>query len=152
MTTPDHAATLHATAVSVAGRAVLLTGASGAGKSDLALRLIDRGAVLVADDRTVLAARNGRLFASPPATIAGRIEVRGIGIVTLPHAADVPVALVVDLDAAPERLPEARVRTLNGIDIPLIALDARENSAAIKVELALSGCPIALDWRVDGQR
>jgi serine kinase of HPr protein (carbohydrate metabolism regulator) len=143
-----HAATeqpLHATTVAIGGRAVLITGVSGAGKSDLALRLIDRGAVLVADDRTLLAARGGRLFASPPATIAGRIEVRGIGILALPHAAEVPVALVVDLDSAPERLPETRVKTLLGLDIPLIALDARENSAAIKVELALSRRPMALD-------
>ena len=145
MTESSHVETLHATTVAIGGRGVLITGASGAGKSDLALRLIDRGAVLVSDDRTVLAAREARLFASPPTTIAGRIEVRGVGIVPFPYTTDVAVALVVDLDSVPERLPEARVKTLYGIDIPLIAIDPRGNSAAIKVELALSGGPIALD-------
>lgn len=136
---------IHASAVSIGGKAVLLTGASGAGKSDLALRLIDRGAVLVADDQVELSARDGHLFASPPATIAGRIEVRGVGIVTMPFAADVPVACVIALDTPPERLPEARARALCGVAVPVATLDPRESSAPIKVELLLSGRPIALD-------
>lgn len=136
---------IHATAVSIGGKAVLLTGASGSGKSDLALRLIDRGAVLVADDQVELTVREARLFASPPATIAGRIEVRGVGIVTKPFAENMPVALIVDLDAVPERLPEAQIRVFDDVAVPLAALDPREISAPLKVELLLSACPTALD-------
>jgi len=136
---------IHATAVSIGGKAVLLTGASGSGKSDLALRLIDRGAVLVADDQVDLTLRDGVLHASPPQTIAGKIEVRGVGIVAMPFTRDVPVALAVDLDLPPERLPERHARVIGGASVPLAMLDAREISAPLKVELLLSGCPTALD-------
>src|SRR3546814_8060220 len=88
----------HATAVMLPDAqlgdwAVLLRGPSGVGKSDLALRLIDRGAVLVSDDQTLLSVAGGRLVAAPPAAIAGRLEARGLGIVDLPHRVGVPVAL-----------------------------------------------------------
>lgn len=136
---------LHATAVSLGGKAVLLTGASGRGKSDLALRLIDRGAVLIADDQVELSAQDGCLFAAPPATIAGRIEVRGVGIVTMPFARDVPVALLIDLGGAPERLPEPRIHMLGGVAVPMAMLDPREISAPLKVELLLSGRAMPLD-------
>jgi len=120
------------------GRAVLITGQSGAGKSDLALRLIDRGAVLIADDCTVLRREGGDLFASAPANIAGRIEVRGIGIVASPHVDGVPVRLIVDLDQAVERLPEPGiVREIAGIGIATTSLAGFEASAPIKVKLAL---------------
>ncbi|MBB4632034.1 HPr kinase/phosphorylase [Sphingosinicella soli] len=136
---------IHATAVSIGGRAVLLTGASGAGKSDLALRLIDRGAVLIADDQVELRAREGRLFAAPPEAIAGKIEVRGVGIVPMAFAEDVPVACIIDLDTRPERLPEPRTQTLGGVAVPVAAVDPREISAPLKVELLLSGGAIPLD-------
>ena len=137
--------TLHATAVGIGGRAVLLTGPSGSGKSDLALRLIDRGATLIADDRVALTRVGERLFAAPPATIAGLIEVRGVGIVPLRHVAGVAVALVVDLAAAPDRLPAATSVTLAGVPIPRIALVAHEASAAIKVERALTTLGLDLE-------
>ena len=131
--------TLHATSVSVAGRGVLIEGVSGAGKSDLALRLIDRGAQLVSDDYSYIQRRGGRIIDGPPATIAGKIEVRGIGIVVMPHVGEAPVALIVALGEPAARLPEpGYARTLLGVDIPLLALDGREASAAIKVELALA--------------
>jgi serine kinase of HPr protein (carbohydrate metabolism regulator) len=136
---------IHATAVSIGGKAVLLTGASGAGKSDLALRLIDRGAVLVSDDQVELRLQDGVLRASPPPTIEGRIEVRGVGIVVMPFVTDVPVALVIDLDLPPERLPELRERVVAGTSVRLALIDPREISAPLKVELLLSGCPTALD-------
>jgi serine kinase of HPr protein (carbohydrate metabolism regulator) len=131
--------TIHATCVAIGGRAVLLTGKSGSGKSDLALRLIDRGATLVSDDGTLLEARNGRAYAGAPESIAGRMEVRGLGIIPLPALADVPVALCIVLDAAMERMPEEilPVRAIEGIDIPVLALDPFENSAPVKVEKAL---------------
>ena len=136
---------LHATAVAIAGRAVLLTGASGAGKSDLALRLIDRGAVLIADDQVELTNDGFRLLASAPATIAGLVEVRGVGIVPVAHTGSVQVALVVDLEAIPERLPEAGSRTILHHRIPLIALDPHAASAAIKVEHALIAFGIGVE-------
>jgi len=127
---------IHATAVAIEGWAVLLTGPSGAGKSDLALRLIDRGAVLVADDQVELAVVGGRLVASAPATIAGRMEVRGVGIVEMP-CVTAPVALAIALDRPVERMPDPGVREIAGIPLALAAVAAFEPSAPLKVELAL---------------
>lgn len=131
--------TLHATCVAIGGRGVLLTGASGSGKSDLALRLIDRGAELVSDDGTVVEARGGGLFARPSPNIAGKIEVRGIGILEMPHRAEASMALWVALDEAPVRMPDKPLPTLmiEDIAIPLIALAPFEASAPLKVEQAL---------------
>ncbi|HEX8621161.1 MAG TPA: aldolase [Allosphingosinicella sp.] len=128
---------LHASCVAIGGRAVLLAGRSGSGKSDLALRLIDRGAALVSDDYTELRRSRGRLLARAPATIAGRIEVRGIGILEMPAAADVPVCLHADLERVPDRLPEAARIRLAGEDVPSVALAALEPSAPLKLEQAL---------------
>lgn len=131
--------TLHATTVSVGGRGILIEGPSGAGKSDLALRLIDRGAILVSDDSSFVQRRSGALVASPPATIAGKIEVRGIGIVDMPHVDAVPIALIVALGDPVARLPEpGEARRVLGVDVPLLALEGREASAPIKVEFALA--------------
>lgn len=129
--------TIHASCVAIRGRAVLIEGRSGSGKSDLALRLIDRGATLVSDDYTLLTRDGTRLIASPPATIAGRIEVRGLGLIELPHLASAPVALVAAI-AVPERLPEPQPpRRIAGIELPVIAIAALEPSAPLKLELAL---------------
>lgn len=129
--------TLHATSVAIDGRAVLLCGPSGAGKSDLALRLIDRGAVLVSDDYTLAKRVDGRLLATAPGTIAGKMEVRGIGIVVMPSLAEAPVALLVDLADKVERMPEAARRWVAGVEVPLVTLAPLEASAPVKVELAL---------------
>jgi serine kinase of HPr protein (carbohydrate metabolism regulator) len=132
---------LHASCVAIGGRAVLIAGRSGTGKSDLALRLIDRGAVLVSDDYTEVRRRDRTLFATPPARIVGKIEVRGVGIVETPHLAEAEVALLVDLDGEVERMPEAQTRRLAGIDVPAVALAALEASAPVKVELLLKALP-----------
>jgi serine kinase of HPr protein (carbohydrate metabolism regulator) len=130
--------TIHASCVAIEGRAVLVEGRSGAGKSDLALRLIDRGATLVSDDYTTLLRRDGALIARPPANLAGKIEVRGIGIVEMPHVADIPVGLIVSITDAPPRMPEGgRVRRIAGVELREIALPSLEPSAPIKVEIAL---------------
>jgi serine kinase of HPr protein (carbohydrate metabolism regulator) len=129
--------TIHASCVSIGGRAVLIAGASGSGKSDLALRLIDRGASLVSDDYTQIVAIAGRLVASPPPTIAGRMEVRGVGLVDMRFEEGVTVCLLVDLDRQPERLPEGAEADVAGLDLPVIGLAAHEDSAPIKVETAL---------------
>lgn len=129
--------TLHATSVAIDGRAVLLCGPSGSGKSDLALRLIDRGAVLVSDDYTLVKRVDGRLLATAPGAIAGKMEVRGIGIVAMPPLAEAPVALLVDLSDRIERMPQAARRWVAGMEVPLVTLAPLEASAPIKVELAL---------------
>lgn len=130
--------TLHATSVAINGRAVLLCGVSGIGKSDLALRLIDRGATLISDDYTLVKRVDGRLVATAPATIVGKMEVRGLGIVAMPHVADVPVALLVDLFDKVERMPlEPLTRIVAGMDVRVVKLAPLEASAPIKVELAL---------------
>lgn len=130
---------VHASTVEIGGHAVMIRGASGAGKSDLALRLIDCGANLVADDQTALVAENGRLFASAPAAIAGLMEVRGIGILRLAHRDRVPVALVVDLEADVEieRLPEPEAAVFLGMSVPMVRISGFEASAAAKVRLAM---------------
>ena len=117
---------------------MLIEGPSGAGKSDLALRLIDRGATLVSDDYTLVAAVGGELIASPPDTIAGRIEVRGLGILAMAYRASVPVVLAVQLTDSPERLPDGTAtRAIAEIAVPRVEIDPRTASAAIKVELAV---------------
>lgn len=131
---------VHATCVAVGGAGVLLRGGPGAGKSDLALRLIDGGAELVADDQVMLRAVAGELRAEPAPRLAGLVEVRGLGIVTLPFVTDIAVALVVDLVApeAVDRLPEPAAETLCGCRVPRLALDPWPASAAAKVRLAVS--------------
>jgi serine kinase of HPr protein (carbohydrate metabolism regulator) len=132
------AETVHASTVAIDGRAVLITGASGAGKSDLALRLLDRGFTLVSDDQTIVKRDDSRLIASAPSTIAGKLEVRGIGIVEMEHLDNVPVALLVELTSDIQRLPDdSRERPILGVRLPLISIDAMTASAPSKVALAL---------------
>ena len=131
---------VHATCVALDGRGVLLRGAPGAGKSDLALRLIEGGASLVADDQVSLANEGGCLVAAPPAAIAGLLEVRGVGIVSMDHLPRCPVDLVVDL-VAPEavvRMPEAATVALCGRRIAHAMLAPLEASAPAKLRLALA--------------
>jgi len=136
MTTP--VSPIHGTAVAIGGQGVLLLGPSGSGKSDLAIRLIDRGARLVADDYVLAEAEGGLLRLAPPPAIAGLLELRGVGLLRLPALADVVAALVVDLARPPERLPEERHIMVAGVALPTIGLAAFEASAPIKVERALA--------------
>ena len=129
--------TLHATAVAIGGLGVLIEGRSGAGKSDLALRLIDRGAVLIADDRVLVTRAGTALVAHAPAAMAGHIEVRGLGIVATTHVSDAPVALVVRLADEDQRLPERRLRRIAGVPVRELTLDPFRASAPLKVEWAL---------------
>lgn len=133
--------TIHGTAVALDGRAVLLLGPSGSGKSDLALRLIGSGWTLVADDRVVISRRSETLVAAPPPSLAGLIEARGLGLCRMPFLDEAEVALTVRLVAqgAVERLPEAAFESLLGVSIPLIYLVSWEASAPTKVHLALGG-------------
>lgn len=132
------AETLHASTVATDGRAVVIMGPSGAGKSDLALRLLDRGFTLVSDDRTIIKRNGDTLVASAPANIAGKLEIRGIGIVEMETSGEVPVGLLVELTSEIQRLPdENRERPVLGVTIPLISIDAMTASAPSKVALAL---------------
>ncbi len=129
---------MHASTVALDGRAVLITGPSGSGKSDLALRLLDRGFKLVSDDQTMIRLDGERLVASPPANIAGKLEVRGIGIVEVEHDENVPVALMVALTSEILRMPDdGRTELILGVPVPLVAIDPAPPSAASKVALAL---------------
>lgn len=138
---------VHGTCVALKARrrwhGVLLRGPSGSGKSDLALRLIDEGARLVADDQTRLVRKGRALVATVPESLQSMMEVRGIGIVTLGRTqtlSSVPLSLLVDLVAAEriERMPEPTRETLEGIELPLLALAPFEASAGAKLHLALA--------------
>jgi HPr kinase/phosphorylase len=130
---------VHGTCVIIEDTGVLLRGPSGSGKSDLALRLIDAGARLVADDQTRLVRVADRIIASAPATIAGFIEVRGIGPVPMNTEDGVWLRLVVDLKPTREieRLPEESGTTIIGMRLPLVVIDGFTASAAAKVRLAV---------------
>jgi len=142
---PLSAETIHSSTVARNGRAVLIAGPSGSGKSDLALRLIDRGFTLVSDDQTIVRREGDRLVASAPPRIAGKLEVRGIGIVEVESQGDVPVALLVELTSDIQRLPdEDRQRPILGIALPLVRIDALTASAPSKVALALDRMGLAL--------
>jgi serine kinase of HPr protein (carbohydrate metabolism regulator) len=130
---------VHGSSVALDGRGILLRGPSGSGKSDLALRLIDQGAMLVADDQTELRRAGDGIEMTPPATIAGRMEVRGLGIVDVPHLPRAPLDLVVELapPASVERMPEPRTCAVEGVEIPFLVLDPFAASAPAKLKLAL---------------
>jgi len=135
---------IHASCVAIGGKGILLLGDSGAGKSDLALRLIDGGAKLVADDRCDLFVRAGKLRAAAPASIAGLLEMRGIGIVALPHAASAPLAMAVRLSQKSRQIrlpqpafyqPAAALKTSHRV--PLIVVKADAPSAPARIRMAL---------------
>ena len=128
-----------ATCVAIGGRAVLIEGASGTGKSSLALALIDRGAVLVGDDGVLLKPRDGRLFALPHPNTRGLIEVRNLGLLHEPVCEEAPVALVLMLDPAAPRFvetPESVERA--GIAVPMLRLAPEGPVLHLKAERALT--------------
>lgn len=137
---------VYGTCVSLGKKAAILKGASGSGKSDLALRFIfttpaELSPALVADDQIHVEERGGRLFAHPPKTISGQIEVRGIGIVNIPYCEEAEVKIVIQLASKEDvpRLPPCPLPTqmLCGVDVPILLLSPFESSAALKLRLAL---------------
>ncbi len=131
---------LHASLVDCRGRGVLLRGPSGAGKSDLALRLVDAGWRLVADDRVLLRRAGAAIVGRAPPALAGLLEVRGVGILRLDFLAETPLALIVDL-VAPERvprLPEPAQESILGVAIPLLAMAAFHASTPAALKLAVA--------------
>jgi HPr kinase/phosphorylase len=138
-------ALIHGTCVALGRNAAILQGPSGSGKSDLALRFVLRSpaeldAALVADDQVHIEARGGTLIARPPSALAGKIEVRGLGILTLPHRGEAGLKLVVQL-AEPHDVPRwpvaQQAEPICGIALPLILLAPFEASASLKLCLAL---------------
>lgn len=132
------------TGVMIAGRALLVEGLPGSGKSSLALALIDRGAVLIGDDAISLKREGGVLTASPPPNISGLIEIRNVGIVEMPVTSG-PVALVLTLDPEAPRFPmETTTRTMEGIDVPVLRFGGGDAVQALRAEHALAkhGLPL----------
>jgi hypothetical protein len=134
---------IHASCVALGGSGVLLLGKPGAGKSDLALRLIDEGARLVSDDRTILFTRHGNLYGKCPGSIRGLLEIRGLGIVKLPSRADVKIALVVKLGREDARLPvHHRFQAPRGLSVltppPEILLNGPYASSPARIRAALA--------------
>lgn len=138
---PDARANIaHASCVALNGRALLIRGASGSGKSALALDLMAHGALLVADDRVVLTVRGGQVIARAPDTLKGMIEARGLGILAADSAGPTPVFAVVDLDQIEaERLPEMRNTVVLGQSVPLLARAPYPHFAAALVQYLKSG-------------
>ena len=133
--------TVHATTIAINGEGVLIRGPAGSGKSDLGLRLIDGGAMLVADDYTRLERLDDKIIVSPPEPISGMMEIRGVGVVQMGTIGKVPLAIIVDLvrHELIERLPEHHTEEIMGINVPVIELDPFEPSASAKVRMALRG-------------
>jgi serine kinase of HPr protein (carbohydrate metabolism regulator) len=131
--------TVHATCIAFDGHGILLRGPSGSGKSDLALRAIDRGAQLVADDQVILVRDGPDMIASAPASLYGLIEIRGLGIMRMDAAAQARIALVADMtdSHAIERLPERHHCDIDGVNLPWLALAPFEASAPVKLRFAL---------------
>ena len=125
-----------ATCVAINGRALMIEGPPGSGKSQLALMLIDRGAVLVGDDGVSVEERGGRLYASPAPATAGLLEVRNLGLLTFPTLSSVRVALVIRLDPeAPRFIDAAEQIDLHRVILPLVQM--WPDPDPIKAELAL---------------
>lgn len=126
-----------ATGVAIGGRALLLGGPSGCGKSTLAAKLIDRGAALIGDDAVTLEVRDGLLIASPPPNIAGKLELRNVGLVEY-SCTSAPIALLLELSSdAPRFTEHAGHREIFGRDIPVLSFDPSIPAAAIRAEKAL---------------
>lgn len=145
-------ALIHGSAVAIDGAGILLLGAPGTGKSDLALRLIDlpgcgtggplRSAQLVADDQVSIRREGMDLIATAPATLSGKLEIRGLGIAEVPVLVSAPLRLAVRLtpSAEIERMPDlgkARMEIL-GLDLPLVLIDPEKASAPARIRAALA--------------
>ncbi len=128
----------HTTIVAIDNAGIALSGPSGAGKSDLALRLIDRGAKLVGDDYVHIFEKENCIAAKPAPNIAGKIEIYGLGIFTLPYVEEIAIRLWINLAPIEERMPlELQSHAVCGYEIPYMVIDPNWPSAPIKVEYAL---------------
>lgn len=131
---------IHGTVIVSGTRGVLLRGPSGSGKSDLALRLMDRGFILVADDQVLISRAGDHLIAEPPPALAGWLEVRGLGLVSMPYCPKARLDLAIDLIPRDqvERLPNPQSIEFLGLDIPLVKLHAFDAATELKISYALA--------------
>jgi len=135
---PNDPETVHATSVAIDGYGVIIIGPSGAGKTDLAIRLIDRGACLISDDRTILSRANNVVTLNPPEKTAGQIELHSLGIYLVQFISNIELKMIVELVNQAERYPmDSQIEKILDIQIPKIKLNAQSASAPIKVEMAL---------------
>lgn len=128
---------LHATSILLDKGGVLISGQPGSGKSSLALQLMDRGAVLISDDQTIITCSKDQLILSPPSSLKGLIEVRGVGICSFPYVEKAPLILCVELSEEDdlERLPDPSFVEYYGIKVPVLRLIKKDPLGMIKVEL-----------------
>ena len=129
----------HGTAVLYRGFGILIRGPSGSGKSDLALRLIDDGADLIADDQVIIKSVGEILQLSSPDNISGLIEVRGVGVVRIKYVSSIPLGLIVDINPRKKlkRMPITKKELIGNISIPVITINAFESSAVAKLKVFL---------------
>ena len=131
---------VYGTCVALVGEAILFRGPSGSGKSDLALRVIEAGGKLVADDQTILTREGNRLVATCPDSISGQLEIRGIGIVPVETVHRAPLSLVLDMvpPEQVERFPKPGYCRYLDVTVPMLPFAPFEVAATAKVRLALS--------------
>lgn len=131
---------VHASAVAIEDRGLLIIGPSGAGKSSLALSLMALGAVLIGDDRVVLSEAGNGISIAPVAALSGKIEARGIGIISAWYTSDVMLSAIADLSTPPpSRLPEENRLDIGGVDVPLFAVADMPNAAAALLQMLKGG-------------
>ena len=130
---------MHSTSVVIDDNGVLILGDSGSGKSDLALRLIDSGATLISDDISICRKNSDNIYLYCPPEIKGLLEVREIGIITVPFVESIKLRLVVNLRSKNnERFPKDNSFKILGIKIPLISIEGKNSSAVAKIKVKLN--------------
>ena len=129
----------NATSVVIDSFGLMISGLSGIGKSDLALRLIDSGATLISDDITICKRVNNKVYLFPPNKTKGLLEVREIGIINVPYVENINLVMIIDLlKKNNERIPEKKVRKILGLNFPVLSLDGKTPSSVIKVKVKLN--------------
>lgn len=129
---------IHGTSIALGENGLLITGESGSGKSDLALRLIDSGATLISDDQTICMKKETSIHLFSMEKIYGLIEIRGIGLMKVPYIENIKLSMIIHLvDKEIDRLPKIRKKKLLGLNIPLIKIFSKEASAVAKIKLKL---------------